>query len=148
MGELHILNKREQKEVYGRLKDQFGFEAKLGKVMLKSQKDKIYLCTDAVFELDLNSLRIDTIGLYFGRLVPKGFRLSIEGSQIIGPKSKKNVLSLDKQQMKDWMAGLDAKVDEKPSGYYLLEFEKTFVGCGYIKDNAILNYVPKNRRLT
>lgn len=148
MGELHILNKREQKEIYGCLRDQFGYTKKFDKALLKSQKDKIYLCSKSVFELDLKNLRIDTIGLYFGRIVPKGLRLSIEGAQIIGPYATKGILSISHEQMKDWISGLDVATDDKDISYKLLKYEDIFVGCGYVKDGKILNYVPKNRRLS
>lgn len=148
MGELTVLNKRESKGILKALKEQWGFTTKLEYVFLVSQKDKVYITNKDVFDLDLKKFKIDTLGLYFGRLVPKGLRLSIEGSQIIGPGASKNVLELSDAEFKPWLAGEDVIIDENVDAFYILKNKGLYVGCGYVKDGTLLNYIPKNRRLT
>ena len=74
-------------------------------------------------------------------------RLSIEGSQIMGPYAKKNVLELSKEASRDWLKGRDLAVETDCSGFVIVKSGDDFMGCGKVKDNKLLNFVPKIRRI-
>lgn len=97
MQKLKILNNKEIKGILKLLDNQFGFKEKFDYVFLMSSKNKIYLVNKNIGEIDIEKLRIDAIGLYFGELNHGELRLSIEGSQIIGKKASKNIVELDKK---------------------------------------------------
>lgn len=145
MQKLHIMNTRDIRQIKTLLKEQWDFDAKLDYGFLKSSKDKIYIINKDISKIDLSKLRIDSLGMYLGQLTDKGLRLSIEGSQIIGPHAKKNVLELDKKQTEDWFKGYDLDI-KHDSGFYILKHNNDFVGCGKSTKEKILNFVPKIRR--
>ncbi|MBU1201407.1 MAG: hypothetical protein KJ583_01560 [Nanoarchaeota archaeon] len=144
---MEILNSKQIKNIRSLLEKQFGIVEKLDFVFMINAKGKVYVITREVEKLDLKKLRIDSIGLYFGTLGDDGFRLSIEGSQIIGKFAKKNVLELDDCQFESWLKGEDFEVDTKMSGFVIVKYKKDFVGCGRIREKKLLNYVSKSRRL-
>ena len=146
---MYNLNKLERKEIkrlYVILKDQFGFDEKLDYYFLINNKNKIFIINKEITKIDLNNLRINSIGLYFGELRDDDLRLSIEGSQIIGPKAGKNVLELDDIEVRQWLKGEDIqrKGDEK---YIIIKHGPDFIGCGRQTKEKILNFMPKVRRL-
>ena len=112
-----------------------------------NQKDKIYIITRNVCGLDLSRLRINSVGLYFGKLKNNELRLSIEGSQLVGETAKKNILELDNKQSELWMQGQDVEIDTSFRGYVIIKHNKDFLGCGKISDK-LHNYVPKERRIS
>ena len=77
-------------------------------------------------------------------------RLSIEGSQIIGPKAAKNVVEINEEQTKEWLKGEDLEIDGKSnySGFVIIKHNADFLGTGKYKENKILNYVSKSRRIS
>ena len=128
------------------LKEHFGFEEKLNYVFLENSKGKVYIISTDLANLELSNLRIDSLGLYFGKLEKDGLRLSIEGSQIIGPKAKKNVLEIKKGTRDIWIKGYDTEIQGNP-GFVIIKHKDDFMGCGKLNNNKLYNYVPKNRRL-
>ena len=126
---------------------------KLDNAFLQSEKDKIYIINKEINKVNLEKLRINSMGLYFGVLINNKLRLSIEGSQIIGPKAKKNVLELDNEQVKQWLRGEDILFNNnlinknELSDFVIIKNNNDFYGCGKTRDNKILNYMPKIRRV-
>ena len=147
MNQLKILNNREIKGILNLLNNQFGFKEKFDYVFLMSSKNKIYLVNKDIGSIDLERLRIDAIGLYFGELNHGELRLSIEGSQMIGKKANKNIIELDKKESELWSMGNDIDKKMDVSGFVILKHKKDFIGCGRYKEGKIFNYVPKERRL-
>lgn len=143
-----VLNTREIKKILNWLKGHYGVkELKIDKAFLQSTKDKIYLISKKISELDPKSLRINLIGLYFAKIEKTGVRLSIEGAQIIGHRSTKNVVELDEEQMNDWIRGKDLDYEAYVEGFVIVKHKTDFFGVGTYKDGKILNYVPKERRI-
>ena len=85
-------------------------------------------------------------GIYFGTLEKTGIRLSIEGCYIIGKLATKNVLELEDEKARKWMAGED--IEYPISGYVILKWRKFYLGCGKGNGKVIRNYVPKERRIS
>lgn len=147
MQNLKILNSKEAKRILKQLNMQFGYSEKPDFVFLQSNKDKIYVINRDIERIDLDKLRINAMGLYFATIMNEGIRLSIEGSQIVGPKAKKNILEIRDLAFEIWLKGLDFIVATDLKGFVLVKHGDDFVGCGKVKEKTLLNYVPKGRRL-
>ena len=94
------------------------------------------------------SLEIKSDGwLYFGRIESDGIRLTIEGSFLVGPKATKNVIELDDERARRYLAGESVEVDENLYGWFILRWRSYFLGSAKAKGGKLLNYVPKERRL-
>ena len=148
---LRILNSREKKEINKRIRQQWGCELDKELVFLLSNKDKLYIADKDIGKIDSSSLRVDNLGLYVATVDCKGVRLSIEGSQLIGPKAGKNLLEVDGTQMREWFRGNDLLIEstatKEASGFVILKHEDDFIGCGKLTEKGILNFVPKTRRI-
>lgn len=142
--ENHILKSREVKTLLRQIKEQWGSEFDKSFVFIQ-RKDKLYITKREVFDIDIKSY---SVGIYFGSFSKSGLRLSIEGSQLVGADAKKNIVDIDEDLAKKWMKGEDIKVNKQDAdGHVLVRFGKDFLGCGLYKDDYVLNYVPKPRRI-
>lgn len=129
------------------LEEKFGFSFGKEYEFFENNKGKVYLINKDVRKLDFNSLKIDSIGLYIGRMQKDGFRPSIEGSQLLGKKAKKNVFELTLEQRYEWMTGKDLEVEGEEDRIVLVKYKEDFLGAGKIRGGELLNSVPKARRL-
>lgn len=148
MHKLKILNSKETKKLLGLVNDQYGCSIELNYSFLESDENKIYLINKDIAKVDLSKLRLSSVGLYFGRIGENGFEPGIEGSQMIGSSAKKNVVLLNDEEVKKWLRGEDLEKETDCKGIVLLKNdENDFLGCGKIRQNKIINLVPKERRL-
>ncbi len=128
-------------------KKQFGY--------LLSRKDKVHLINRGlVSHLDLPllaQLRIDRPGLYFGELMPGGLRLSIEGSQLVGPLATKNVLFVSDKEKDLWLKGEPLEKNVPESGFVIIAHQTPlgtdFLGCCRVHADHqhVANFIPKTR---
>lgn len=143
-----FLQSKDIKKIYVQLEKQWGFSGTLDYLFFVSNKNKIYIVNKELAQVDASKLRVNTFGLYFGEIMKNNdIRLSIEGAQLVGPHATKNVVALDNEALRHWMYGEDVALKTDAGGYVILMYEKYIVGCGYVRDGTILNYVPKNRRI-
>ena len=173
MPELKILNSKEIKEIFQMIENQWGAKVKLDYGFLKNNKNRVFIVSKDISKIDFSKLRLNSIGMYFCEIDSKGIRLSIEGTQIVGPKATKNIIELDEEETKKWFKGEDLEKECKDcNGFVILKnqknypsnaselvrkltrsqvtdnfFVKDFLGCGKYKDGKILNYVGKSRRV-
>ena len=148
MLQLKILNSREIKEIYSLIEKQWGAKLKLDCAFLKNQKNRVFIVNKDISKIDLSKLRINSIGMYFCEADKIGIRLSIEGSQIVGPKATKNIAEINEEQAKKWFKGEDLEIKENYSGFVILKNNDDFLGTGRHKEGKILNYVGKERRIS
>ena len=148
MQNIRILNKKEIKEILNLIENQWQAKLSLNYVFLKTEKGKIYIVNKDISDIDLSKLRINSIGLYFGEIRGNELRVSIEGSQIIGPEAKKNVLDLDEDEVKEWMKGNDLEKKGDFQGFFIIKHKDDFLGCGKWRKDKVLNYVNKARRIS
>jgi NOL1/NOP2/fmu family ribosome biogenesis protein len=148
---LKILNTREKKEINQRIKEQWGCELDKSFVFLLSNKNKLYIADKDIGNIDFDKLRVDNAGLYIATVDDKGVRLSIEGSQILGPLAKKNTIEISEEDLNIWFHGKDLEKKEKElegcKGFIILRRNNDFIGCGKVTEKGILNFVPKTRRI-
>jgi NOL1/NOP2/fmu family ribosome biogenesis protein len=145
----HILKSKEIKQILSKIEEHWDTEVDLSPndyVFITNNKDRINIVKKEVFNVEV---RPYALGIYFGNIVKDGFRLSLEGSQIVGEKAKKNIVEINREQASKWMSGEDIEVGEinTVKDYVLIKFENDILGCGKYKENYILNYVPKPRRI-
>ncbi len=147
MQKLNILPKKKVKEILNIINNQWDADIKLDYGFLMNEKGKIYIISKKVSLVNLENLRINSLGIYFGELKDKRLRLSIEGSLLIGPVAKKNTLELTDQQAKQWFMGDDILFEHEDSDFLLIKNKNDFLGCGIIKNKKLLNHVGKARRI-
>ena len=162
MPELKILNSREIKEIYEMIEEQWGAKIKLDYGFLQNNKNRIFIISKDISRIDISKLRLNSAGMYFCELDRIGIRLSIEGSQIVGPKAAKNIVELDEEETRKWFKGEDLEKECKDcQGFVILKnknqkisslkknfFAEDFLGCGKYINGKILNYVGKTRRIS
>lgn len=89
----------------------------------------------------------DRQGVYFARIESDGIRLSIEGSFLVGPRATKNVVELDDERARRYLAGESVEVDENLYGWVIVKWRSYFLGSAKAKEGRLINYVPGDRRL-
>jgi NOL1/NOP2/fmu family ribosome biogenesis protein len=147
MPNLKILNNKEIKEILASIENQHGAKIKLDAAFLKNNKNRVFLINKEISKIDTSKLRVNSIGMYFCE-IQNEIRLSIEGSQIVGPKAKKNIVEINDTQAKKWMSGEDLELKGDYAGFVILKNKNYYLGCGKFKENRILNYVGKERRVS
>src|SRR3989338_6701686 len=148
MQNINILNSKEIKEIYSLIEKQWSAKLKLDYAFLQNQKNRVFIINKDISKINLEKLRINSIGMYFCEIDRIGIRLSIEGSQIIGLKAAKNVVEINEEQAKKWLKGEDLEIKGDYSGFIILKNNGDFLGAGRHKDGKILNYVAKERRIS
>jgi len=146
--QLRILSKKEAKNIKQMLEEQWQYSGDLDYVFLMNRKKKLYIAKKEVFDIDDTKLRVDSLGMYFGAIDKGGLRLSIEGSQMVGPKSNKDILDLNRPQKDMWIRGIVIQLKHADTGYVLIRYNDDFTGCGKVKNNELLNYYSKSRKIT
>ena len=149
MQELKILNNKEIKEILKLIEKQWGAKIKLDYGFLKNSKNKIFVVSRDISEIDISKLRINSVGMYFCEMDKLGIRLSIEGTQIVGPSATKNIIELGDEETKKWFKGEDLEKERKDcNGFVILKYKNDFLGNGKYVNGRILNYVGKTRRIS
>ncbi len=123
------------------------FGAKIDFKIKEMGKRKVYAYKECT-ELENQPMDITHYGVYFGRFEKDGLRLSIEGTQLIGKKAKSNIVEIDHNNTIKWMKGENIKFESEAHGYVILKWKNYFLGCGKLKEGTIINFVPKDRRIT
>ena len=154
-----ILSSREKRRLSALLKEQWGIDVPKEmreQVWFLNNKEKVFLCTRDIARLPFDWLRIERLGIYIAKLHRGELRLSVEGSQLLGPLAKKNIVGLNDNEAHLWLQGEEIEKSVKraePRAFVLIKHNVDFLGCGTLADDnnnnnsRILNFVPKARRL-
>ncbi len=135
------------KPILNIIKEQWGAVIDFPWAWYQSTKNDLFVISKDITKIDATKLRINSVGLYIAEFKNSEVRLSIEGSQLIGPHATKNVVELDETELRKWLRGEDLNKTVDAQGYVILKSGNDFVGCGKIKEGKILNFVPKARRV-
>jgi NOL1/NOP2/fmu family ribosome biogenesis protein len=139
---------KELKQFFKMIEEQYGKVPEIfEKLAFIRGKERIYVINRDIEKVDIKNLKVNSMGLYIAELKNDQLRVSIEGSQLIGPTAKKNVCELTKDQLRQWFMGQDIDVDGSYEGFVILKHGNDYVGSGKFKEGMILNFVPKARRL-
>lgn len=148
MGSVKFLSRKDAKPIIAQVNDQWGADISsfLDRFFFLRRKDDINVISRDVASFDFSALRVNRVGLYFCEEY-RGIRLSIEGSQLVGPLATKNVLEIDDSQLQLWLKGEDVFLEADVEGMVLVKHGQDFVGCGKYSEGKLFNFVPKTRRL-
>ena len=142
---MKLLNKKQIRELMNLLDKQFGFNNGLDYIFIKDSRD-YYITNKSLGKINFNSLNVKRIGIFFGKLIDNHFILSIEGSQIIGNSSNKNIIDVDDEEIKFWFKGMNLR-KSLDNGIYLLRYKNDFVGTCKVVNNELINSLDKSRRV-
>jgi len=146
---LKILNGKEIKEIFEKIEEQWDAKIKLDYGFLLNTKNRVFIISREISKIDMSKLRLNSVGIYFCELDKRGLRLSIEGSQLVGPHAKKNVVELDDAETMKWFKGEDLQKECKDcEGFVLMKHDRDFMGTGKYANGKILNFVGKTRRIS
>lgn len=147
MQKLKILNSKEAREIKEKLAEQFGFKGELDYAFLLNEKGRVFIVNRDISRLELKRLRVDRYGLYFGELRKGELRLSLEGAGLVAPLARKNLVELNKEEVRKYFRGEDLEKDlGEENRFVLLKYQKDFLGCARYKEKKILNFLPKIHR--
>ncbi|MBI2661765.1 hypothetical protein HYX09_05890 [Candidatus Woesearchaeota archaeon] len=147
MPEIKIMNAKETKEMYRLLDAQFGCVSKPDYAFLINTKNRIFAVNREISGVELGRIRPNSIGMYFAEMLEGEIRLSIEGSQLIGPDATRNVVELDDEESLRLFRGEDISKETGCKGFVILKRGRDFLGTGKVKGGKILNFISKSRRI-
>src|SRR3989344_2554803 len=130
------LSSKEAKEIKKILEENYGYKHKLDYQFFMNEKEKIFIINREISNVNLVDIKINSIGLYFGQWTKGLLRLSVEGSQIVGPESN-NVLSIDGKQVSDWINGKDIDLEKDQEAnikypFIIIKSNNDYLGSGKI----------------
>ena len=153
MQKLIILNTRKVKKIKEALLQNFDYCLQEDYAYLINERKRVFIINKDLSRLDLEKLRIDKIGFYFAEFKNNHLRLSKEGAQLLANEAKKNnkalknVIDLNKEEMKEYFKGLDLEKDlGEENKFVLLKHDQRVFGCAKYKNGQILNFLPKIHR--
>jgi len=149
MQQLKILNNKEIKDIYKIIEKQWEAKIKLDCGFLSNNKNRIFIISKELSRIEISRLKLNSIGMYLCETDRQGMRLSIEGSQIVGPAAKRNTIELSDEEARKWLKGEDFEKECKGcNGFIIIKHGKDFMGTGKYSNGKILNYVGKSRRIS
>ena len=147
MANLKILNSKQIKLIKQIVKKQFDCDYAFDYMVMQNPEQKIYLMNKEYKTIDDSKLKINSLGMYFAQIQNGELRLSIEGSQILGPLAKKNVIEINSGLLKLWIRGHDIEVDNPENGFFIVKHKNDYIGSGKLKQGVLLNFISKIRRI-
>ncbi|MBR9676180.1 hypothetical protein GOV05_04170 [Candidatus Woesearchaeota archaeon] len=143
------LNSKEVKRIKKSIDECYGLSFDTSKYALcLSPKNKIYLINRDVDKIDLGSVKINTIGLYFAESKGGELRLSMDGAMMIGRNATKNVVELSSSDSEKWLRGYDLDLEGEHKGFVIIKNSNGDVlGCSKHKNGKLMNFTPKERRI-
>jgi len=149
---IRIVNKKEKKEILRELERNFGINIR-GYVLLKNRKFHIF--SGNLKEKDIEKMekeiRIERIGMVVFKKENFGIRLSFDLLNLLKPT--KSIMEISDFLAKMWLSGKEIEIKneklkkEKERKVTILKNKNDFIGCGYVKEGKIKNFVPKERRV-
>jgi NOL1/NOP2/fmu family ribosome biogenesis protein len=148
-----ILKKSEINQIVDSLSIAYDFDCNFLKsyYFLIKGRQKVYITNINLKEIDID--RINSTGIYFGTIHDDDrIRLSVEGTTFIKPK--KNFIEINKETLKSYLAAENLFLDEVKTinndetyPFLIVKYETENLGCVSLKENILLNYVSKSRKL-
>lgn len=148
---LTILDSEEIEEIERIIEKNYGTALDLKKFgVFKTKDEKIWIASRKIFEIQLERMTVNLIGLYIGKLKRNDkIHLSTEGSQLIGKTATKNVVVLSEAEK--FLSGSNIKPDKEINcdyhNFVIVRTEKEILGCSLLIEEGIKNLVPKSRRI-
>ncbi|MEK6941228.1 MAG: hypothetical protein AABW49_05015 [Nanoarchaeota archaeon] len=148
MEHLKRIKSSEVKKIINSLKEQYGIKKlKLPFIFFKNSKDYIFIVSKAWDTVNIKDIRVNNIGLYFANVKTNAIRLTIEGSQLLGPMIKKNIVDVSKDEISDWIRGESLNKKISSNCFVVIRNNNDYFGCGRKHDDMIANFIPKSRKI-
>lgn len=154
---MKILNKKEIQEFEKKIIETYGCKKGIFKnlaVLQTGKKDKIWIATRDSFKIDFEQVKINTVGMYFGRINYRNkLKLSVEATAIVGPEATKNILELNEEETWEFLRGMDIEFEEQriknlsKEKFLIIKSKKNWLGIGTLEGNTLHNSLPKSRRI-
>lgn len=145
--EPHYIRRKKVKEFLTKVEEQWGTTFDIDEFVFMERKEKIFMTSKEIEKVPFEKLRVNSVGIYIAEIKGPEVRLSIEASQMLGPKATKNVVELNEEEKIEWVTGQDLKKETDCRGFVIIKIKDDFFGTGKVKDGKILNFVPKTRRM-
>ena len=144
---MELLNTKKTEEIKKVLQDKYGLS--LDGTLLLSGSNKIRyfegnLDNKMILYL-LKNFLVESAGIYLGKIFDDGFRLSFDAANLLSNKIIKNVIEINREEMKEWFNGANLHTDKKDD-FYAIKYGKDIIGCAKVSNKTIYNYVPKEKR--
>ncbi len=107
----------------------------------------VWVCSDAV----LPGLSYETIGMRLISLKDRPWKPTTYALRIFGKYATKNFVCLTLEQAKIFMAGGSQTIQlglEMDSGYVVVMYEGSVLGCGLYSHDKLISQIPKESRIT
>lgn len=147
---MRTLKKSEKDIIWKFLKNRFGIktiEANKYIDNLLTNDKRIWVVSKTIMNSKIDFTVVNA-GMYFGFMEKDCFKPSLEASMLLEKHATKNVVELSKEQLNSWLVGKDVEgrfdVEE---GYVFIKHGNDILGCGKYKNNRIMNFVRKGRRV-
>ncbi len=146
---MKILSSSQKKKITKELNENFGIK-NIPYLFLKFGKEKIRLYSGNLSKEELNkldhSINIESAGLYFAKQEKTEIKLTLEGTQILKPEIKKNILTLNQEQKDKWLKGKNLEIKHQP-GPVILKYKEEFLGSGKSAGEEIKNFISKKEKI-
>jgi NOL1/NOP2/fmu family ribosome biogenesis protein len=143
---LTVMNTKDRKGLEQAVLSQFGVEELPDQEYVVSNKDKVYMVSKGLRVTKWDSLRIDRVGVYIGKWYADGFRPSVEGANMLGPRATQNVVELGKQGLMGWFKGRDVDTMYDDSRFVIVKYGEDWLGGAKMQEGTLLNGVSKARK--
>jgi len=150
---VRVLDRSERKALLEELERAFGLEElPQDLVFFEGSEGKVRASTREAYEMAQRIGRVEAVGLYVLKRTKFGTYLSVEGSQLLGERLKKNVVELTAEQLERWASGEPLDLSElgfKPEGdFVVVRYGPVFAGSGKVsRDGKVHPQIPKERRV-
>jgi len=150
---IKILNEEEIKQIEKIIEKNYGAKIVLSKFsVLKTAEEKIWIASKDCLKFLSDKLKINLIGLNFGKLKRNDkINLTIEGSQIVGKDVVKNVVYLSEITAEKFLKGSDVKpekeIDCEYHNFVIVKFNEEILGSSLLTEEKLKNLLPKSRRI-
>jgi NOL1/NOP2/fmu family ribosome biogenesis protein len=148
---LKVLDRSEIKEIERIIEKNYGTEIDLERFgVFKTKDEKVWIASKKIFEIELEKIAVNSIGMYVGRLKRnEKIHLSTEACQMIGKTAKKNVAIVSDAEK--FLSGSNLKPDKEINcdyhNFVIVRTEKEILGCSLLTEEGIKNLVPRSRRI-
>ena len=147
---LKIFNKSEKEEIRKKLYEQFGIKEVEG-LIIRIGKERLFFYQGSLTQEEIRKIEetipIERIGVYFGKIQNDKIRLSIEGSHIFKNQITKNTFELSEKDADLWMHGSELLIKTGRRDFLIMKHGEDILGSGKASAEKITNFIPKSRRL-
>jgi NOL1/NOP2/fmu family ribosome biogenesis protein len=149
---INFLKESEVENIESLIEKNYKTKIDLKQFLVFCSKEKIWIVSKDILKLNLKKLKINSLGLYIGKLKRNNkIHLSLEGSQIVGKNANKNIVILDEADAKKFMQGFDIKPKKEINCEYhnfvIVKFGDEILGSGLLTEEKLKNLIPKSRRI-